>query len=183
MRPQGLISKVLQDDINMGILNRQQGGTLRKRVDFPNPETQKALKNLIETLRNTFDLPQGESYEAIAEDAIAEAIQSPFTVSSTPLHDSIYSRALSICRSWSGDQEYEKTKESGISESDLEDAYQWIESSLVGVSPAQLKYGKDVAHKHHAEIAIAWKENKKLPIQAKWWIENKQNIRGALNKL
>lgn len=183
MRPQSLISKLFQDDFNMGILNKQQG-VLKKRVDFPNPETQKALKNLIETLKNTFDLPQGESYEAIAEDAIGQAIQIPFAISNIPLHESIYSRALSICQEWSGDEEYEEDVESEVSETAKEDAYQAIEGINFTGSEKQINWARDIAHKSADDIAKTWKNKHfNLPTSARWWIENRENIPGALNKL
>lgn len=164
----------------MGLLNKNSGA-IKKRVDFPNPETQKALKKLVETLKNTFDLPEGETYEAIAEDAIIDAIQSPFVISNTPLHELIYSRALSVCQNWSGDEE---EAEPEVSESSKEDVYQSIESLDFVGSEKQIKWAKDIAHKATDDIAKAWRNKDfKLPTSAKWWIENKENIYGALIKL
>jgi hypothetical protein len=85
-----------------------------------------------------------------------------------------------------GEVESKKAEESfahaaGVpSESELEDAYNWVESSLSG-SPAQIKWAKDVAHKHHTEICLMWKKGKEIPKTAKWWIDNRNGILQALS--
>lgn len=47
--------------------------TLKNLRYFSSTEKAKAEKKLIEWMANQFDLPEGESYEAIAKDAITEA--------------------------------------------------------------------------------------------------------------
>lgn len=61
------------------------------------------------------------------------------------------------------------------SEPELEDAYHWVECSLVG-SPKQVEWAKSIAHKHHIAIIRAQKAGKQVPSCAKWWIENRSNI-------
>ncbi|MDM9583094.1 hypothetical protein [Nostoc sp. GT001] len=167
----------------MGLLNKNTG-VIKKRVDFQNPETQKALKNLVEFLKNNFGLPEGESYQAIAEDAIAEAIQQPFIVSSGHLHEDIYSRALNVCQSFAGDEEFEDEDEQVISEPELEDVNHAIDSLNLSGSEKQIKWAFDIAHKSAADIAAAWKKKDfSLPTSAKWWIDNRDNIDAGLAKL
>ena len=62
------------------------------------------------------------------------------------------------------------------SESDLEDAYNWVDSTTFNGSAKQVKWAKDIAHKNHEAIVLAWKQGKKIPTEAKWWIENRANI-------
>ena len=77
--------------------------------------------------------------------------------------------------------EVEKT-ESGYytfsipSESDLEDATNWVESAEFQGSEKQVKWAKDIASMHLQEIVSAWKKEIEIPISAKWWIENRNNI-------
>jgi hypothetical protein len=67
-------------------------------------------------------------------------------------------------------------KASGVpSESDLEDAYNWVECSLTG-SEKQIAWAVSIAHKHHFAIVQAWKAGKSVPTAASWWIENRNNI-------
>jgi hypothetical protein len=61
------------------------------------------------------------------------------------------------------------------SESDLEDAYQWVDTSLTG-SEKQVSWAKDIAFKHLEAIARTWKQGKDVPTSAKWWIDNRNNI-------
>lgn len=62
------------------------------------------------------------------------------------------------------------------SENDLEDAYNWVDSTPFDGSEKQVKWAKDIAHKHHHAICLAWKKGEKIPTKAKWWIENRNNI-------
>ena len=62
------------------------------------------------------------------------------------------------------------------SESDLEDALQWVENTEFQGSEKQVKWAKDIALKHLQEIVSAWKKGIEIPISAKWWIENRSNI-------
>jgi hypothetical protein len=95
--------------------------------------------------------------------------------------DWILANALSEVDSKRAEESF--TKAAGVpSESNLEDAYNWVESSLEG-SEKQIKWAKDIAHKHHNEICIMWNRNKNIPISAKWWIDNRNSILIALNNL
>lgn len=62
------------------------------------------------------------------------------------------------------------------SESDLEDALQWVENTEFQGSEKQVKWAKDIALQHLQEIVSAWKKGIEIPISAKWWIENRNNI-------
>jgi len=62
------------------------------------------------------------------------------------------------------------------SESDLEDALQWVENTEFNGSEKQVKWAKSIALKHLQEIANAWKKEVEIPLSAKWWIENRNNI-------
>jgi hypothetical protein len=93
----------------------------------------------------------------------------------------ILDNALSEVESKKAEKSFHKA--AGVpSESDLEDAYNWVESSLNG-SPAQIKWAKDIAHKHQNEICIMWKKGKEIPTSAKWWIDNRNGILQALGSL
>jgi len=62
------------------------------------------------------------------------------------------------------------------SESDLEDALQWVENTEFQGSEKQVKWAKDIALQHLQEIVSAWKKEIEIPISAKWWIENRNSI-------
>ena len=62
------------------------------------------------------------------------------------------------------------------SESDLEDAINWVEITEFQGSEKQIKWAKDIASMHLQEIVSAWKIGIEAPISAKWWIENRSNI-------
>jgi hypothetical protein len=62
------------------------------------------------------------------------------------------------------------------SESDLEDALQWVENTDFQGSEKQVKWAKSIALKNLQEIVSAWKKGIEIPIFAKWWIENRGNI-------
>ena len=73
----------------------------------------------------------------------------------------------------------EETAEESIkipSESDLEDALHWVENTEFKGSEKQVSWAKDIAQKHLQEIVSAWKKEIEIPISAKWWIENRNNI-------
>lgn len=75
------------------------------------------------------------------------------------------------------------TKVAGVpSESDLDDVYNWVESSFTG-SLKQTDWAKAIAHRHHIEIAIMWKKKKSIPTAARWWIDNHDSILVALGSL
>jgi hypothetical protein len=63
------------------------------------------------------------------------------------------------------------------SESELEDAYNWASSlgSFDG-SEKQKQWASNIAEKNITKIALAWKQGKEVPISAKWWIDNRNNI-------
>ena len=61
------------------------------------------------------------------------------------------------------------------SESDLEDAYNWVECSVTG-SEKQVAWAMSIAHDYHFAIVQAWKAGKSIPTAASWWIENRNNI-------
>jgi DNA primase large subunit len=101
--------------------------------------------------------------------------------SASEMADWILENAMSEVEAEKAEQSF--TKAAGVpSESELEDAYNWVESSLSG-SPAQIKWAKDIAHKHQNEICIMWKKGKEIPTSAKWWIDNRNGILQALGSL
>lgn len=63
-----------------------------------------------------------------------------------------------------------------IAEPDLEDAYHWIDAQELIGSPKQIKWAKDIMLSHQRGIALALKSNKTIPLSARWWIENRENI-------
>ncbi len=66
---------------------------------------------------------------------------------------------------------------SGVpSETDLEDVYNWVDSTQFTGSPKQVDWAKSIAHGHHNAIALAWKHGKTIPTAASWWIDNRNNI-------
>ena len=93
----------------------------------------------------------------------------------------ILENALSEVESKKAEKSFHKAAGSP-SESDLEDAYNWVEDALTG-SEKQIKWAKDIAHKHHTEIHIMWKQGKSIPVSAKWWIDNRNGILQALGNL
>jgi hypothetical protein len=69
-----------------------------------------------------------------------------------------------------------------VSNSEREDVQAWIRASIVGVSGAQTQYAQNIAFKYVDKIALAFQENKKLPTDAKWWIEENKTI-GIFNAI
>lgn len=62
------------------------------------------------------------------------------------------------------------------SESDLEDALNWAECATFQGSQKQINWAKAIAAEHVMAIAIAHKQGKQVPTDAKWWIDNRNNI-------
>lgn len=62
------------------------------------------------------------------------------------------------------------------SESDLEDAYNWVDSTQFTGSPKQIAWAKSIAHNHHTAIVLAWRQGKTIPTDARFWIDNRNNI-------
>jgi len=74
------------------------------------------------------------------------------------------------------DGEDNNPDESEPDESDVEDALHWVESNPFQGSDKQKKWASDIALQNLEEIALAWKSGKEIPLSAKWWIENRDNI-------
>lgn len=66
------------------------------------------------------------------------------------------------------------------SESELEDAYTWIECTSFQGSIKQIEWAKSIAHNNHQPIVLAWKKGQTVPTKASWWIDNRNNIIGSL---
>lgn len=62
------------------------------------------------------------------------------------------------------------------SESDLEDALSWAECATFQGSQKQINWAKAIAAEHVMAIALAHKQGKQVPTDAKWWIDNRDNI-------
>ena len=149
------------------------------RVDFKNPESQKAVKKVIEYLRNNseeFQLEAGETYQSVAEDLVVEVIKEErFIVSSVPINEIIFSAVLKNLDSIPSDDDDPK-EENPIAENDREDALNYVESLKFEGSEKQIKWAKSIALNAIDDVAIALKNNKKIPTISKWWIENRGNI-------
>ena len=63
-----------------------------------------------------------------------------------------------------------------VAEPDLEDALNTIEALPFKGSDKQIKWAKDIALKNLRDVAIALKNNKQLPLSAKWWIDNRTGL-------
>jgi hypothetical protein len=147
------------------------------RVDFRNPECQKAVRKVVEYLvsNSEFQLEPGETYQSIAEDLVLEVIrEESFILSSVPINEIIFSAVLKNLDSIPCD--YEIEEEDPVSESNREDALNYVESLKFEGSEKQIKWAKSIAVRAIDDVAIALKNNKKIPTSAKWWIENKGNI-------
>ena len=59
------------------------------------------------------------------------------------------------------------------SESDLEDALQWVEATEFSGSEKQVRWAKSIALKNLPKIVELWKANQEVPSQASWWIDNR----------
>jgi hypothetical protein len=74
-----------------------------------------------------------------------------------------------------------KTTEARPSETELEDAYHWVDSCKFEGSEKQIEWAKSIAFNHLQEIAIALSKGQIPPIASKWWIDNRSNIRFSEN--
>ena len=153
-------------------------GAIFTRVDFKNPESKKAVKKVVEFLKNNadeFQLEPGETYQSVAEDLVCDVIrEESFIVSSVPIHESIFASVLKNLDSLKENESYSSSE--GVAEPDIEDALHYVEAlSFVG-SEKQIKWAKDIALKHLDDVSLALKRNKSIPISAKWWIDNRNNI-------
>ena len=161
------------------ILNRfDTSGIKTVRVDFKNPESQKAVKKVVEFLKNNaeeFDLEPGETYQGVAENLVSDVImEESFIVSSIPIHEIIVSTVLKNLEALGENESY--TSEPEVSEPDTEDALHYIESLIFQGSEKQIKWAKDIALKNVDAVAQALRKNKSIPTSAKWWIDNRNNI-------
>lgn len=161
------------------LLNKfDTSGVQMVRVDFKNPESQKAVKKVVEFLKNNadeFQLEPGETHQSVAEDLVCDVIgRESFIVSSVPINEIIVSAVLKNLQALNEDESY--TSESGVSEPDTEDALHYIESLIFQGSEKQIKWAKDIALKNIDAVAQALRENKSIPTSAKWWIDNRNNI-------
>ncbi|MFN9559458.1 MAG: hypothetical protein ACK56B_12880 [Dolichospermum sp.] len=149
------------------------------RVDFRNPECQKAVRKVVEYLVSNseeFQLDAGETYQSVAEDLVVEVIKEErFIVSSVPINEIIFSAVLKNLDSIPSDDDDTK-EENPIAENDREDALNYVESLKFEGSEKQIKWAKSIALNAIDDVVIALKNNKKIPTSAKWWIENKGNI-------
>ena len=154
-------------------------GAIFTRVDFKNPESQKAVKKVVEFLKNNeedFQLEPGETYLSVAEDLVCDVIrEESFIVSSVPIHESIFSSVLKNLNSLEEDESYTYTSEE-VAEPDREEALHYVESLIFQGSEKQIKWAKDIAMKHLDDVALALKENKSIPTASKWWIDNRNSI-------
>ena len=161
------------------ILNKfDTSGLQTVRVDFKNIESQKAVKRVVEFLKNNleeFELEPGETYQGVAENLVCDVImEERFIVSSIPIHEIIVSAVLKNLEALNEDESY--TSESEVAEPDIEDALHYIESLAFQGSEGQITWAKDIALKNIDDIALALKKNKTIPASAKWWIDNRSNI-------
>lgn len=164
------------------LLNKfDTSGLKTVRVDFKNIESQKAVKKVVEFLKNNaeeFHLESGETYQSVAEDLVCDVIrEESFIVSSIPIHEIIVSAVLKNLESLSEDEVYTSESEaSEVSEPDTEDAYHYIDSLKFQGSEKQNKWAKDIALKNVEAVARALQQNKAIPTSSKWWIDNRNNI-------
>ena len=161
------------------ILNRfDTSGIKTVRVDFKNPESQKAVKKVVEFLKDNaeeFELGPGETYQGVAENLVCDVImEERFIVSSIPIHEIIVSAVLKNLEVMGEDESY--TSEVSEPEPDTEDALHYIESLIFQGSEKQIKWAKDIALKNLDEVAKALRLDKSIPTSAKWWIDNRSNI-------
>ena len=164
------------------ILNRfDTSGIKTVRVDFKNPESQKAVKKVVEFLKDNaeeFELEPGETYQGVAENLVCDVImEERFIVSSIPIHEIIVSSVLKNLEALGEEESYSsEPEEPEVSEPDTEDALHYVESLVFQGSEKQIKWAKDIALKNLDEVAKALKLDKPIPPSAKWWIDNRSNI-------
>ena len=161
------------------ILNRfDTSGLQTVRVDFKNIESQKAVKKIVEFLKNNaqeFELEPGETHQGVAENLVCDVImEESFIVSSIPIHEIIVSSVLKNLEALGEEESYSSEPE--VSEPDTEDALHYVESLVFQGSEKQIKWAKDIALKNLDEVAKALKLDKPIPPSAKWWIDNRSNI-------
>lgn len=165
--------------IKKGGILKKNTGVMLTRVDFKNPESQKAVKKVVEFLKNNadeFQLEPGETYQSVAEDLVCNVIkEESFIVSSVPINEIIFSAVLKNLNALNEDESY-VSETSALSETDTEDALHYIESLSFQGSEKQIKWAKDIALKNLDEVAKALKVNRPISTSAKWWIENRNNI-------
>lgn len=164
--------------IKQGRILGNNTGAIFTRVDFKNPESQKAIKKVVEFLKNNadeFQLEPGETYQSVAEDYVCDVIrEESFIVSSVPIHESIFSSVLRNLNALEEDKLSSSLED--VAEPDKEDAFHYVEAlSFVG-SEKQIKWAKDIVLKHLDDVALALKKNKSIPTSAKWWIDNRNSI-------
>jgi hypothetical protein len=153
-------------------------GAIFTRVDFKNPESQKAVKKVVEFLKNNvdeFQLEPGETYQSVAEEYVCDVIrEESFIVSSVPIHESIFFSVLKSLDSLEENESYSFFEDAA--EPDIEDALHYVESLVFQGSEKQIKWAKDIALKHIDAAAQALRENRTIPTSAKWWIDNRNSI-------
>lgn len=164
------------------ILNRfDTSGVQTVHVDFKNPESQKAIKKIIEFLKNNadeFQLEPGETYQSVAEDLVCDVIkEEAFMVSSVPINELIFSEVLRNLNTLREDESYTSHE---VAEPDTEDALHYLESFEFEGTEKQVKWAKDIALKNINEVAQALRKNKSINPSAKWWIDNRNNINISL---
>jgi hypothetical protein len=165
----------------MGIL-KNRGAV--KWTPAPELKSKVATKIKNELLSPDFVIQAQNEDEAksYAKDAVVEACRSVFVVDlGISQEEQLYNRAWLILKKWANgdDESYcytEAEEENPIAENDREDAIHYIASLDFIGSEKQIKWAKSIALNAVDEIAIALKNNKKIPTSAKWWIENRGNI-------
>lgn len=166
--------------IKQGRILGNNTGAVFTRVDFKNPESQKAVKKVVEFLKNNadeFQLKPGETYQSVAEEYVCDVIrEESFIVSSVPIHESIFSSVLRNLNAIEEDKSYSSSSLEDVAEPDIEDALHYVESLVFQGSEKQIKWAKDIALKHIDDVAQALRENRTIPTSAKWWIDNRSNI-------
>jgi hypothetical protein len=155
-------------------------GAIFTRVDFKNPESQKAVKKVVEFLKNNvdeFQLEPGETYQSVAEEYVCDVIrEESFIVSSVPIHESIFSSVLKNLNAIEIEENESYSSSENAAEPDIEDALHYVESLVFQGSEKQIKWAKDIALKHIDAAAQALRENRTIPTSAKWWIDNRNSI-------
>jgi hypothetical protein len=69
------------------------------------------------------------------------------------------------------------------SESDLEDAYNAADCIKFAGSEKQIKWARSIAANSNKAISLSNLSFNRLPVAAKWWIENRNDIYAALKGL
>ena len=164
--------------IKQGKILGNNTGAVFTRVDFKNPESQKAVKKVVEFLKNNeedFQLEPGETYQSVAEEYVCDVIrEESFIVSSVPIHESIFASVLKNLNAIEEDDSYSSSEDAA--EPNIEDALHYVESLVFQGSEKQIKWAKDIALKHLDDVALALRQNRTIPTSSKWWIDNRNNI-------